>query len=221
MTRRFGFWAALGSFVASVAYAIPQLMQVAGVLPDPWDRILIFTPSLALAPAFVLTMAAVYESSPPGRRVTSLAALALAVMYGTLVSIVYITQLGVVIPHDIRGDGASVAFLSCCGTGQFTTMLDLLGYTLMSLATLFAAPAFAAAGRERWPRWWLLANGLLAPFLLAQLVWPSLIYVGALWLITFPASMYALALRFTEMPATALELHGRNFDARLTLDGTA
>jgi hypothetical protein len=62
----------------------------------------------------------------------------------------------------------------------------------------------------------LLANGILAPFLLAQLAYPALIYVGALWLITFPGSMIALAWHFRR-PAATLELHGRHFDVRATL----
>jgi hypothetical protein len=217
MTNRFGFWAAVAAFVTSVGYGIPQLLQVAGVLHDPWDRILIFAPSLALAPSFVLTMAAVHVAAAPRWKAFSLGAFGISVMYAVLVSIVYVTQLGVVIPHDLSGDGASVAFLACCGQGQFLTGVDLLGYTLMSGATLLAAPAFV----DRWPRWWMIANGVLAPFLIAQLAWPALIYVGALWLITFPVAMAMVAIAFTREPAATLELRGKNFDARLTLDGTA
>jgi hypothetical protein len=216
MTNRFGFWAAIASLVTSVGYGIPQILQVAGVLPDPWDRILIFAPSLALAPSFVLTMAAVHVAAPQRCKALSLGALGIAIMYATLVSIVYVTQLSVVIPHDIRGDGASVAFLSCCGQGQFLTGVDLLGYTLMSLATLIAAPVFS----ERAARWWMAANGILAPFLIAQLAWPWLIYIGALWLVTFPVAMAYVALSFTRDPAATVELHAGTFDARLTLDTT-
>jgi len=32
---KFGFWSAVGTFVAAVAYGIPQLMQVANLLHDP------------------------------------------------------------------------------------------------------------------------------------------------------------------------------------------
>ncbi len=189
-------WAAIGALVASIAYGIPQILQVAGVRVDPWDRILIFAPSLALAPAFVLTMVAVHETASAAKRIWSLAALALAIMYGVMACIVYVTQLGVVIPHDLRGDGGRYALLACCGAGQFMTGVDLLGYTLMSLSTLFAAPVFAGAGLRRTIWLWLLANGVLAPFLIGQLAYPQLIYVGALWLVTFPVSMLLLALFF-------------------------
>ena len=200
---RFGFWSALGAFAASIAYGIPQILQVANILHDPWDRILIFAPSLALAPAFVFTMAAVHVTAPPGRRIHSLSGLAAAILYATLVSIVYITQLGVVIPHDLRGDGANVAILACCGQHQFMTEIDLLGYTMMSLSTFLAAAVYSAAGTQHWVRRWLMANGLLAPFLLGQMVWPALIMVGALWLITFPVSMFLLALTFHRAPVAA------------------
>ena len=36
--NRLGFWAALAACAASILYGIPQLLQVAGLLPDPLDR---------------------------------------------------------------------------------------------------------------------------------------------------------------------------------------
>ena len=192
----FGMWAAVSALAASIAYGIPQLLQVAGVLGDPWDRILIFAPSLTLAPAFVLTMVAVHITAPASKQIWSLSALALAIMYAVLVSIAYVTQLGVVIPADLRGDGARTEVLACCGAGQFLTAVDLLGYTMMSLSTLFAVPVFMANGQHRVVGLWLLANGVLAPFLIMQLAFPQLIYIGALWLITFPGSMLFLTLYF-------------------------
>ena len=78
------------------------------------------------------------------------------------------------------------------------TGVDLLGYTLMSLSTLFAVPAFASNDRGRAARWAFAANGLLAPVLLPQVYFPNLIYLGALWLITFPLSMALLATLFRQ-----------------------
>lgn len=198
----FGRWAAIAALAASIGYGIPQLLQIAGILVDPWDRILIFTPSLLLAPAFVLTMVAVHVTTPVSRQIWSLAGLTLAIMYAVMVSIVYVTQLGVIIPHDLRGDGDRYSVLACCGKGQFMTGVDLLGYTLMSASTLLAAPACVRTGSARVVRVWFFANGLLMPFLVLQLVWPSLIYVGALWLVTFPASMFVLARAFHQSKGT-------------------
>lgn len=192
----FGFWSAVAALVMSVGYGIPQLMQVAGVLHDPWDRILIFAPSLLLAPSFVLAMVGLHAITPASKQAWSLATLALAIMYAVLVSTVYITQLGVVIPHDLKGDGAKYAMFACCAPNQFMTGVDLFGYTLMSVATLFAVPAFGKTELAAATRFAFLANGLLAPVLISQVYFPKLIYLGALWLITFPLAMLLLALLF-------------------------
>jgi len=61
-------------------------------------------------------------------------------------------------------------------------------YSGITLALLIASGALT--------RWAFVANGLLAPFLILQLVAPKLIYVGALWLITFPLSVACLANDF-------------------------
>jgi len=190
MQRAFGVWSAWSAFAASLIYGVFQILQVIGIMPAPWDRVLIFLPSLLLAPAFVLTMCALHVAAPAGRSCFTLGALALAIMYAVLASIVYVTQLGVVIPKELRG-GSFPLGLACCAQGEFMTALDLLGYTWMSLSTLLAGIATKGHARR-----WLIANGVLAPFLVAQLAWPELIIVGALWLITFPAAMAGLAMTF-------------------------
>jgi len=64
--------------------------------------------------------------------------------------------------------------------------VDILGYSFMSLATLFAAFAFTGKGIERTVRWFMIANGLLLPFLALQIYYHPLIWIAALWAITFP-----------------------------------
>jgi hypothetical protein len=66
----------------------------------------------------------------------------------------------------------------------------------MSAATLFAAFALTGAGVERVARRFMIANGLLIPFLAFQMYWHSLIWVASLWAITFPGAMVSLALMF-------------------------
>lgn len=193
MAARFGFWAALAAFVFGVGYGIPQILQVAGVLRFPHDEIWIFAPSLLLAPSFVLANAALYEATRDERRIFALAALVIGLHYAVLVSSVYVIQLSAVIPAKLAGGSDVSALFSCCGKGQPLTAIDLLGYTLMSVSTLFAA---FAVPKDRPLALSLLVNGLLAPFLILQLAWPWLIWVGALWLITFPLAMALLARHF-------------------------
>ena len=193
MTRRFGVWMAWSAALASSAYAAAQILQLLAVLSDPWDRILIFAPSLALAPAFVLAVAALHARTPPSRRLWSLGALALAILYAADVSLVYVVQLCAVIQNDLDGSGASVALFACCNFHMPATSIDLLGYTYMSFSTLLLAAALPAGVTTRALRWALIANGTLAPVILGQLLWPVLIYMASPWLVTFPASMLLLA----------------------------
>ncbi|MES1201939.1 MAG: hypothetical protein ABUS57_10885, partial [Pseudomonadota bacterium] len=166
--------------MASVAYGIPQVLQVAGVLGDPWDRILIFAPSLALAPAFVCAVAAARECAPKERGIWGATALAFAIIYAVLVSIVYVNQLGVVIPRDISGRSAGFELWACCSFQRPMTVVDLLGYTYMSASTLALAPVYKGVRGANALHAALIANGVLAPALLGQLFWPWLIYIGAL-----------------------------------------
>jgi hypothetical protein len=197
MQNRFGAWSAATAAAASLCYAVSQVLQVVGFLPDPWDRILIFAPSLALAPAFVLALAAAHVTCAPQRQQWSLAALVLGILYAADVSQVYVVQLGAVIPSEMAGDGRTVAWAACCRWHMPATAIDLLGYTFTSFSTLLLAPAFPGNGLRRQLRWALIANGVLGPIIFAELAWHWLLYVAAAWLVTFPAAMILLARVFT------------------------
>lgn len=185
---RLATMAAWGACLASIAYSVPQVLQVMRLLPDPIDRILIFAPSLALAPLFVVAMAALAAEAAPPARAWRFAALATATLYAAFVSPVYVIQLGVVIPRELAGDPAFAAF-TCCGFRNPLTVVDLLGYTFMSLATLLLAPTCRGAAR-----WALAANGVLGVPIFLQLAWPQLIWVAAPWMVTFPVAMALVAL---------------------------
>ena len=79
---------------------------------------------------------------------------------------------------------------------SFLYSVDLLGYSLTSVATLFAARVFTGHGLERIVRLFLLANGLLLPFIALQTYFRPLIWVASLWAVTFPGSAWSLALLF-------------------------
>ena len=95
----------------------------------------------------------------------------------------------------------AVAFASIEPFDSLLYAIDVYGYSLMSLSTLFAAPVFRNKGLERWIRWALIANGCLVPFLALQMYWPALIWGGSLWAITFPAASWLLAVHFGRMRA--------------------
>jgi hypothetical protein len=190
-----GFWSALAAFVTAAGYGVAQIGQLAGTLVFPWDELAIFGFSLLIPVPFVLSMVALHHSVRDDARIFTHAAVALAVIYATLVVIVYPTQLAVVIPAKLAGAAPKVEPLLVT-QGTFMWVVDGAGYVLMGLATLFAALALGGDPSSRWLRRFLLANALLDPVIIAIYAFPSLLLVGSLWLVTAPGSMLLLAIYF-------------------------
>ena len=125
-------------------------------------------------------------------------------MYGTLICMNYFVQP--LPPHLYRGDvPAAVQPFVFNVFDSFTYSVDLLGYSFMSLATLFAAFAFVSRGLEKTVRWFFIANGLIVPFLAAQIFYRPLIWPASVWGITLPGSAIAVAVLFRRRQREAQE----------------
>jgi hypothetical protein len=196
---KLGAWAAWTALAAALAYDAAQILQVAGLLRDPLDRILIFAPSLLLAPSFAIAVSATLDGAAPAQRPWRRASACLALLYAAMVGFVYVVQLGAVIPADLAGGRPDVAPFACCAIGRPLTAVDLLGYTYMALSLALLAPSY----RRPALRTALVANGLLAPILIGQLLWPELLWLGALWMPFFAAAMVLLALELGRGPGAA------------------
>jgi hypothetical protein len=190
-----GFWSALTACVTAAGYGAVQIAQIVGALAFPWDEWAIFGFSMLIPVPFALALVALHHSVPEERRVWTHAAIALAVMYATLVTIVYPTQLAVVVPAKLA-DAVSGVQMLLVTQGTFMWVIDGAGYVLMGLATLFAAGALAGDDANRWLRRFLIANGLLDPIIIAIYVFPWLLLAGSLWIVTAPGSMLLLAMYF-------------------------
>ena len=194
LTSRIGFWSAVLSFVFGMGYIVFQAAQWAGLTPAPWHLITLTFPSFWLALSFVILMISVYYYASEERKIWGHIAVAFAIMYATLNAAVYFLQMTLVVPSILNGQVEQVAFITL-SMGTFIYGLDVLGYSLMSLATLFAAPVFVGGRLERSIRWSLVANGLLTPALLLQQNLPTFA-IAALWAITFPVATALLAVFF-------------------------
>ena len=204
-TRAVGFWSAVLATVFSLAYVVAQLAEWAGMLgsqggPEssstPLGIVLLLTPSLFLGSSFLVLMVAVHRAAPAERRIWSHLAVVFATMYAVLISVVYYVQLTLVAPRLAEGRTQGIEPFLFVPFDSFLYAVDILGYSFMSVATLFAARVFAGAGLDRVVRWFLTANGLLLPFLALQMYWHPLIWVASLWAVTFPGATWALAVWF-------------------------
>lgn len=208
--RALGLWSAILCTLFSLAYVLAQLAEWAGLLGSaggphsrstPFGLAVLLTPSLLLGISFVVLMVSVHHLAGASTRIWSHVAVAFASIYAALISIVYYVQLAFVIPRLASGRTEGIELLLFEPFDSFLYAIDVYGYSLMSLSTLFAAPVFRNNGLERWIRWALIANGCLIPFLALQMYWPPLLWGGALWAITFPAAAWLLAVHFGRLRA--------------------
>jgi hypothetical protein len=129
-------------------------------------------------------------------------------MYAALISINYYVQLTWVAPRLAEGRVAGMEQFLFVPFDSFLYAVDILGYGFMSVATLFAAAVFDGKGIERVARWFLIANGLLLPFITLQMYWHWMIWIAALWAVTFPGSTWSLAIIFRRARTNGLSDEG-------------
>ncbi len=194
-TSRIGFWAAVIATIFGLGYIVALLLTLAGVLAGPWATFYQLAPSIVLAWSYMALMACVLDAAPPERRIWATIGFGFALMYSVMNSIVYFTELTVVIPRVLQNEAGSVSVL-LFEPGTFLFAVNGLAYGFMSMAALFAAPVFARQGIETPVRWAMLAHGVIGPFVVGAVVWPPLTYIGALWIVTFPAMGILLAILF-------------------------
>jgi hypothetical protein len=195
MERRFGFWSALAAFVGAAGYSVSQLLQLVGLLSWPWDEILIYVFSFAIAWPFMLAMLALHRLTPERLKIWSGAGLLFAVIYATYVTLMYGVQLGTALPLRLQGTPNP---LYAVDRYSLFWAIDGLGYICMGFATLFAAQAFPPPAR--WVRGLFLANGCFTAVIAFVYFYPvfstRLLLLGAPWVVTAPGSLAMLALWF-------------------------
>lgn len=217
-TKSVGFWSAVLATVFSIAYVVGQLVEWIGLLgsqggPEsastPLGIVVLLTPSLFLGSSFLVLVVSIHQLASPDRKIWSHAAVAFATAYAVLISIVYYVQLTLVAPRIAQGRTAGIEVLLFEPFDSFLYAVDILGYSFMSVSTLFAAMVFTGRGLERVVRVFLTANGLLLPFIALQMYFHPLIWIAALWAVTFPGSTWSLAILFRRAATTAAGAGGK------------
>jgi hypothetical protein len=192
-----GYWSGLAAFTSTVAFALVQVLQVAGMLRFPADEILIYGTSLCIVVPFILEMLALHHLTPPGKQFWTHASLVFTIIYAVFVSANYVVQLATVIPARLRGGSESIRVLEQTPHSMFWDY-DAVGYIAMGLACLLAVPAVNKVGFERWVRRSLIANALVTPLISIVYFYPTfstgLLFLGFPWAITAPLFMLMLAI---------------------------
>jgi hypothetical protein len=194
---RIGAVAAALTAVFCLLFTIGAVLTEARLLRAPWDVMLPIAPSLLLVPAFVAMMVCVNATVPAERRIWSQLGVTFACVYAPLCAAAYIVELFVVEPRVLRGAATQVALLTLVRGDSVFNAIDGIGYVFMCLATLLAAPSFFRTGLDRWIRWLIVGNGLLAiPIFLTYFVSRSFMLLAGLWCATITGSAVLLAIQF-------------------------
>ncbi len=221
-TKALGFWSAVLATVFSIAYDFGQIAEWLGWLgsqggPEssstPLGFVVLLTPSLFLGSSFLVLVVCLHDLATPDRRIWSRTAIAFATAYAVLISLNYSVLLTFVAPRLATGRVVGIEPFLFTPFDSFLYSVDILGYSFMSVATLFAARVFTGDGLERRAR--RRAQRGSSPW------WPSRLFAAALLSSsvasaqTTPASPTAARVE----AAAPLEPAPRQFARRLTWSG--
>jgi hypothetical protein len=182
------------------------MLQIYGVVNDPWSGILIYGFSLCISVPFLIEILVLHNTTTIDRKFWSHASLTFTIMYAVFVIANYVVQLATVIPMSLKGKLEEVHILDQTPHSLFWDF-DALGYIFMGIATLFAAFAFERKGWQKSVRAILLANAFVTPLIAFVYFYPhftnKLVLIGLPWAFTAPASMLSVAMalrkRMTEI----------------------
>jgi hypothetical protein len=93
-----GYRSALVALIAAVGYSVFQILQIIGIIPKPWDEILIYGFSLCIATTLLLAMLVLHYMTPREKQFWTHAAVIFTAIYAASVSLNYLVQLTAVIP---------------------------------------------------------------------------------------------------------------------------
>lgn len=204
--KTLGFWSSWITVFFGFAYSVPQLLSAFKILPHPQDLFWLFLPSLFLAPSFLIVMICLHFVVKDEVKIWTAIGAAFAVVYCVMVTIVYFSQLTVVLPSELEGETENLNLL-LFEPRSFLTAIDCLGYFFMSLSTLFASFAFKNVVKYNHIQRGLFWNGVLLPVLILAFFYPIFYYIGAVWMFSFPFAMINAAILFKNLPKTHFKVN--------------
>ena len=157
MNRLLGISSALTVAAAVLGFAFSLVMS---------DENGAYAASLALSWAYVIMAVSFSATAASDRRIAGGAATAFAILYAGFATAVYFVLLTTVLHRTAPSDVLKVLSYQELGSVMFN--LELLGYALMAVSTLFLGLTISTqTGVARWLRWMLLGHGIFAPICIA------------------------------------------------------
>jgi hypothetical protein len=162
---RLGFWSAIVTVAVAAVFAAMAMPTpprggpfcVTGCVTYPYVDVaqyipgdyLWLVPGILLAPSFVVLMACIHAYAAEARKTYSRLGLSFAVVYAVVILVDYFVQLTVVAPSLQAGETERLSLFTQYNPRGLFIALESLGYSMMTVAFLFAAPVFAGGTAER------------------------------------------------------------------------
>jgi hypothetical protein len=155
MNRTFGLASSMGVAAVTVLFAASMLA--------PGDQSYVsYALSLILSWTYILLACSFAAEAPAFRKAAAHAGLVFAALYAAFVGIVYFVQLTTVLHNSAPAD--IIGVLSYRQLGSLMFNLDLLGYAMMALSTLFIGLSIISKSViDRVLKALLIIHGVFAP----------------------------------------------------------
>lgn len=153
MNRKLGLWSAVAVTAAVVAFGSLMLLRL------DYGA---YAASMAISWTYLLLVCSFYVAAGSNEKVAALAGVAFGTLYAGFVTCVYFIQLTSVLNQTASADNLALLTYQELGSPMFN--LDLLGYGLMAVSTLFIGLTIVGTSlADRWLRLLLIVHGAFAP----------------------------------------------------------
>lgn len=186
VVSRLGFWSAIFTAIIAIAFFMAGILTPArsgpfasasGSITYPYTNVAAFIPNdylwlypgILLAMIFVVLMVCIHYYASDEKKIFSQIALSFALIYSALIITDYFIQFTVVIPSILSGETAGLSLITQYNPHGIFIAIEGIGYLMMSLSLLFAAPVFTGGKLESAIRWLFIASFILALGLFAIL----------------------------------------------------
>lgn len=186
VVSRLGFWSAIFTAIIAIAFFMAGILTPArsgpfalasGSITYPYTNVAAFIPNdylwlypgILLAMIFVVLMVCIHYYASDEKKIFSQIALSFALIYSALIITDYFIQFTVVIPSILSGETVGLSLITQYNPHGIFIAIEGIGYLMMSLSLLFAAPVFTGGKLESAIRWLFIASFILALGLFAIL----------------------------------------------------
>lgn len=153
MNQKLGIYSALGLTVSTALFALGIIIGVST---------LSYSICVLLSWTYILFACSITAEVSEDRKGLAYAGIAFASVYAVFIDLVYFTQLTSVANNTVSPEVMKVLSYESLGSLMFN--LDLFGYGMLALSTIFIGLALKPANKpDRWLRRLLMIHGAFAP----------------------------------------------------------